>query len=338
MSYQTEIKEIQAENFDLEQMIRQCRGKKTMFYLNLVRKITGDWLKIPVMLVSGKEEGKTLLADACCHGDEYEGAEGIIAAFSALDPERMKGAFIGIPALNLDAFGNMNRFSSNDFVPVDLNRAFPGSETGTATNYLSYFYFHQFIKKSDGLITLHGGGNTLYLSPVACYPKKDDPVSAMSEKMARAMNFDFAWEDIDIDPSYGLMDQNTYLAGIPVVTAEIGGQSVRHFRRAEDIQRIREGLQNVMRLFEILPEKAADYTPDYRVNLTYLYSNNGGIHKPIKKDRERFAKGEVLSEITDVFGNRIETIRAPFDGIVVGYLAYSVVHPKSWTYLIGKEV
>ena len=88
----------------------------------------------------------------------------------------------------------------------------------------------------------------------------------------------------------------------------------------------------------ILIDNAVKYTPEYRVNLTYLYSNHGGIHKPLKKDRDRFRKGEILSEITDIFGNRLETVRAPFDGVVVGYLAYSVVHPKSWIYLIGKEV
>ncbi len=338
MNCENNIFELFAEEFDLNEQIARYRGTKQTFYLNLVRKATGDWIKIPVMLVSGAKDGKLLLADACCHGDEYEGAEGIIATFHNLNPADMEGAFVGIPAVNLDAFGAMNRYSADDFVPVDMNRAFPGNETGTATDYLSHFYFNHFIKKADGLITMHGGGNTLYLTPVVCYPKQEDEVSEMSQKMAWAMNFDVAWEDIDTNASYGLMDQNTYLSGIPVVTAEIGGQSVRHFRREEDIARIRNGLENVMRLFRILPGEAVKYTPEYRVNLTYLYSNHGGIHKPLKKDRDRFRKGEILSEITDIFGNRLETVRAPFDGVVVGYLAYSVVHPKSWIYLIGKEV
>ena len=64
--------------------------------------------------------------------------------------------------------------------------------------------------------------------------------------MAWAMNFDVAWEDIDTNASYGLMDQNTYLSGIPVVTAEIGGQSVRHFRREEDVYK-RQPLSSVLR-------------------------------------------------------------------------------------------
>ena len=332
------IEEIKAEDFNLEALIEKHRGEKRLFYVNLVRKICGDWVRIPVMLASGKKEGKILLSDACCHGDEYEGAEGIAETYNSLDPAEMEGAFVGVPALNLDAFGSMSRFSSDDFVPVDMNRVFPGKKQGTATNYIAYYYTENFIKKADGLVTIHGGGNTLYLKPVVCHPKKDDDVSRMSQKMAEAMNFDVIWEDKDINGSYGLMDQNTYLLGVPVITAEIGGQSVRHFERKESSRRICKGLTNIMRTFDIVGGETIKKAPEYRVNLTYLYSENGGIHKPLIKDGERFEKGRVLSEITDVFGNVIEKITAEFDGVVVGYLAYSVVNPKSWVYLIGEEV
>lgn len=332
------IEEIKADDFKLEDLIERHRGEKCLFYVDLVRKTCGDWVKIPVMLVSGKKKGKLLLTDACCHGDEYEGAEGIAEIYNSLEPGEMSGAFVGIPALNLAAFGGMSRFSSDDFVPVDMNRAFPGNKTGTVTNYIAYYYTENFIKKADGLVTIHGGGNTLYLKPVACHPKKDDDVSKISQQMAEAMNFDVIWEDKDINGSYGLMDQNAYLLGVPVVTAEIGGQSVRHFERQESSRRICEGMINIMRLFGIVSGEVVKKEPEYVVNLSYIYSNNGGIHKPLLKDGERFSKGQVLSEITDVFGNVTEKITAGFDGVVVGYLAYSTVNPKSWVYLVGEEV
>ena len=93
-----------------------------------------------------------------------------------------------------------------------------------------------------------------------------------------------------------------------------------------------------MRLFDIVSGEVVKKEPEYIVNLSYIYSNNGGIHKPLLKDGERFSKGQVLSEITDVFGNVTEKITAGFDGVVVGYLAYSAVNPKSWVYLVGEEV
>lgn len=327
-----------SENFSLRQIVEENRGKKAQIELNLVRKANGEWIKIPILLVSGEKSGELLLVDGGCHGDEYEGSEGIIETWKSLKPEKMRGAFVGIPALNLDAFGNMSRYSSNDFVPVDLNRAFPGNEQGYATDFLAAYYLDNFIKKASGLVTLHGGGNTLYLTPVACFPDTGTEISSKSEQMAKAFGFEVLWRDNGVDPASGLMDQIAYLSGIPVVTAEIGGQCIRHQEREHCIGRIKEGIFNVMRLFHILDGPAEQYSNQIPVNLEYIYSNHGGIHKPQKRDGEIVTKGEVLSVITDVFGNEIERVNAPHDGRVVGYLVYSIVNPKSWVYMIGTEV
>lgn len=332
------IIQVSAEDFSLKKLVEQSRNKKIQAELNLVQKANGEWLKIPILLAAGEKPGDILLADGCCHGDEYEGTEGIIETWKALDPKELRGAFVGIPALNLDAFGSMNRYGSGDFVPVDLNRAFPGSKQGYATDYLANYYLEHFIKQASAVVTLHGGGNTLFLSPVSCFPDTGTEVSHKSEEMARAFGFHFLWHDKNIDPSLGLMDQHTYLSGIPVITAEIGGQSIRHEERKQCVQKIQSGLLNVMRLFEILEEPVEHFQNQQSIELEYIYSTHGGIHKPQKRDKDMVKKGEVLSIITDVFGNEIDRVCAPHDGIVVGYLVYSVVNPKSWVYLIGTEV
>ena len=82
----------------------------------------------------GRQDGPTLVVDACNHGDEYEGTEGIIKTFEGLDVSKMKGSFIGIPALNAEAFAEMKRYNTLDFVPQDLNRIYPGG-TGPMTAY-----------------------------------------------------------------------------------------------------------------------------------------------------------------------------------------------------------
>lgn len=329
---------LSADEFCLKDVIDSNQSRKLQIQVDLVKKANGEWIKIPVLLAVGKEKGDILLADGCCHGDEYEGSEGIIKTWQSLRTEDMKGTFVGIPALNLDAFGSMDRYSRNDFVPVDLNRAFPGNVNGYATDYLANYYLENFIKKASGIVTLHGGGNTLFLTPVCCFPDTGNEVSRKSEEMAKAFGFDVLWHDKIIDPSFGLMDQHAYLNGIPVITAEIGGQCIRHQERETCIKRVEEGLFNVMRLFGILNEKIKKTGEMISVGMEYIYSNHGGIHKPQKGDGERVKKGEVLSIITDVFGNETERIYAPHDGIVVGYLVYSVVNPKSWVYMIGTEV
>ena len=99
-----------------------------------------------IMLAVGAQDGPTLVVDACNHGDEYEGTEGIIKTFEGLDVSKMKGSFIGIPALNAEAFAEMKRYNTLDFVPQDLNRIYPGG-TGPMTAYVCSWYCENIIKR-----------------------------------------------------------------------------------------------------------------------------------------------------------------------------------------------
>lgn len=325
------------ENFDLKEMLKE-RGTKKIGYVPFARKANGSWVNIPVMIATGKYEGKTILADGCCHGDEYEGSEGVCAAFHAVDVENMHGNLIVVPAVNLDAFGAMDRFNNNDFVPSDMNRIFPGNEKGYLTHALANYYLNEFIKNVDGTITMHGGGNTLYLHPVTCFQDMGDELSAKSMEMAKAFGFSYLWADNGITGTEGFEDATSYLNGVPCITPEIGGQATRLHHRDEHIEMIKEGVINVMRLFEIIEEPVKTFDDQYYLNLEYIYCKHGGVHKPQLKGGEEFKEGDVLSIIYDVFGNEVDRVLAPCDGVVVGFLTYSVINPRSWSYLIGKNV
>lgn len=156
--------------------------------------------------------------------------------------------------------------------------------------------------------------------------------------MARAFGFGFLWRDDVCSPAAGFEDATSYLNGVPCITPEIGGQSTRLHHREEHIEMIKDGIINVMRLFEIIEEPVKTFDDQYYVNLEYIYCTHGGIHKPQKKAAEEVKKGDVLAIITDVFGNEIDKVICPYDGVVVGFLAYSVINPKSWSYLIGRNV
>lgn len=47
-------------------------------------------------------------------------------------------------------------------------------------------------------------------------------------------------------------------------------------------------------------------------------------------------EGEVLTYIEDIFGNVIEEIKAPFDGIVDGFWSVPVIRPGDWSSLYMK--
>ena len=72
------------------------------------------------------------------------------------------------------------------------------------------------------------------------------------------------------------------------------------------------------------------------VELHYLHASNGGIQKQLKKENEIVEEGELLAEITDVFGNKIEELRAPYRGVVIGFWSVPVIRPGDWWYLFAK--
>ena len=320
--------------FDLAEIIKQ-RGVKRQGYINIAIKPDGSYVRIPVMAVCGEEEGPVILADACTHGDEYEGAEAVIKIAKELDCKTLKGTFIGVPAVNLDAANSGRRESPYDMSHADLNRVFPGSDDSFLSPYIAKIYMDKVIKKADYYITMHGGGNNLYLEPVVIYMEPSNDVGKMSMKMADAFDLQVQWK-LQMDQFAGVADAEAAKIGIPVITPELGGQCVRHAERQKNVDLARTGILNVMIVLGMLEGSVKTRQDKIHVDTYYLYNEAGGIHIPLKKPLERAVKGDVLSKIENFFGETVGEVVAPFDGIVVGYWSYTVIQPHSWAFLYAK--
>ncbi|WP_130861264.1 succinylglutamate desuccinylase/aspartoacylase family protein [Bacilliculturomica massiliensis] len=325
------------ENFNLKEELA-VKGRKVYGFIPLAQRPNGTWVNLPVMMAIGAEDGPTIVVDACAHGDEYEGCEGIIEAFRRADPAVMKGNLVCVPAVHAEAFAEMKRYSTLDFVPIDLNRTYPGQEKGYLTQSVADYYFNNIVKHADGLITIHGGGNYLYLEPVTLYQSYGDEISARSRAMAEAFGLDALWRNQVCEPQNGILDELAYTAGIPAITPEIGGQTTRATNREENVSRIADGVFNVLRLWKILDGEVKRFDSQYHVDVQYIYAKHGGIHKPQKKGGQRVKKGDTLSIITNLFGEEVDRVLSPIDGRVIGYWAYTVSQPRSWVYMVGREL
>jgi len=322
------------EEFDLEKAL-SASGSKQNGYLKVAIKPDGSWVCIPVMAVCGKEEGPVLLVDGCHHGNEYEGAEGIIRVARELDPVELKGTFIGVPALNLDAFAIGERVSPIDFSHMDLNRAYPGKSDSFITSHIAKTYMDNFVKRADYLISFHGGGNYLYLESLVAYQPPADEIGRISQKMAKAFGVEVLWRLQDL-PFGGVLLQEVQKVGVSAITPEIGGQCVRHPDRWKYVEVCSTGIKNVMKSVGMLEGSLTQVGNQIDVKLVYIHSQAGGIHVPIKLPKEMVRKGEVLAKVTDVFGETVGEIKAPFDGVVIGYWSYPVIQPGNWSYLFGE--
>ena len=90
-------------------------------------EIEGEDLKLPLTLISGRKEGKTLLISAGIHGAEYIGVQTLLEISGEIDPDTLSGNVICLHMANPSAFKDYVRF----YVPEDgknLNRVFPGKK------------------------------------------------------------------------------------------------------------------------------------------------------------------------------------------------------------------
>src|SRR4051812_16430313 len=139
---------VSAPDFDPTQYARE--GKHALA-LDLGPNASG--VILPVLLVRGRKEGKTLVVTAGVHGDEFEGVRAILETCNDIDPATMSGTLIAVPSANPPALWNGTRTSPLD--GANLARVFPGSERGTATEVIAFHLGRSIIARADFYLDLH---------------------------------------------------------------------------------------------------------------------------------------------------------------------------------------
>jgi len=91
-----------------------------------------------------------------------------------------------------------------------------------------------------------------------------------------------------------------------------------------------------MAYLDMIPKVEFEPVEKIHVTLHYVHSHHGGIHKIVKRPNEFVKEGETLNYIEDIFGNVIEEVKAPFDGIVNGFWSVPVIRPGDWSSLFMK--
>ncbi|MGH9644881.1 MAG: succinylglutamate desuccinylase/aspartoacylase family protein, partial [Terriglobales bacterium] len=139
------------KDFDLS---RYDRGQNFSLDLELGSEAPG--IALPLFLVRGASEGKTLVVTAGVHGDEFEGVQAILEVVAELDPSIMSVTMIAVPAANPPAFYEGTRTSPLD--GRNLARSFPGAERGTPTEVLAFHLSKSIIACADFYLDLHSAG------------------------------------------------------------------------------------------------------------------------------------------------------------------------------------
>ena len=130
-------------------------GETVQINMDIARLHTRSKIEVPIIVSRGKVDGPCLLLIGGIHGDETNGVEIVrqIVAGGLNKPE--KGTIICIPLLNVFGFLNQKREFPDG---RDLNRAFPGSNTGSLASRFADHLMTKVIPKVDFCIDYHTGG------------------------------------------------------------------------------------------------------------------------------------------------------------------------------------
>ena len=303
-------------------------GNKLSGYIPAVLRVDGTPFGIPVMIVAGESEGPVLLVDGGIHGDEQEGALAIASFARELDPKNLRGAFVGVPVMNVGGCEAMSRGNPRDTHSFDMNRIYPGRPEGFLTERIAHLHDTLIAAAADMEISIHSGGNICYLAETVFVGGGD----AKGMELARAMGPE--WPIIlDTPRPSGSPMAAMLQRGKTGITVELGGSAATMpATLLEIVEILKRALRNVCRHYRMI-DGDASYAPQiWRGRQMVIQAGKSGLlainpHMPLKQP---IRKDEVLLGITDLFGETVEELRAPCNGTLFGVRTYPSVTAGDW--------
>ncbi|KAI9350433.1 hypothetical protein BD770DRAFT_394496 [Pilaira anomala] len=285
-------------------------------WIKMVKQGLSEWLRLPVIVCRGTEDGPVVGITAAVHGNELNGVPCIHRVVSQIDVNKLHGTVVAVPCVNVSGYLKFTREFADG---RDLNRYFPGREDGFASQVFCYQLMKKVISQFNYLIDLHtasfGRINSYYVRA-----DMNDPVSAT---MARLQQPQIVLHNSGQD---GTLRSAAAARGIRAITVEIGNP------QSFQSQYIQWSYIGVMRILDHLEMYTlADYqsTTEDLIALGppstllcskgfWIYTKTGGVLEVYPDVNTSIKKGDMIARIKNIFGNVVDEYYAPCSGIVIG--------------------
>ncbi|NVK56784.1 MAG: succinylglutamate desuccinylase/aspartoacylase family protein [Alteromonadaceae bacterium] len=277
----------------------------------------GD-VSLPVTVINGAQPGPVLLLAAGTHGDEFPAIFALQKLAKELDAKTLKGTVVVLHLSNLDGFHG-HRLALNPKDEKNLNREFPGDKNGTATEQIAELLTREFIAPADFFVDMHSGSSNQKLLDHVYSPfVGDKALDDLTFEFAKAtgMQHIVMYGDRPRDPANSISFPNTAMTrGKPGLTTEIGHLAQRDEASIEFAYQV---AKNSLYFLDMLPGDAIPHSqPVIYKDIEYAKSDFDGLFTPVVTIGDMVTKGTKIGLISDYFGNVVQTIKAPSDGIIM---------------------
>ncbi|KPJ95126.1 MAG: succinylglutamate desuccinylase [Gammaproteobacteria bacterium SG8_15] len=262
------------------------RGERVTVDLMVAKLYTHTPLDIPIHIVRGRAAGPRVFISAAIHGDEINGVEIIRRVLKHSAIRKLKGDLIAIPVVNVYGFINHSRYLPDR---RDLNRSFPGSDTGSLAARLANIFMTEIVNQCTHGIDLHTAASHRNNLP-QIRANLDDPET---ERLAKAFGVPVI---LNSNLRDGSLREAAAELDMPMLLYE-GGEALRFNEVA--IRLGVRGILRVLRSLEMLPPRK-NRSEDIKVALGTVVQ-----------------KKSVLGVISEPLGQTETNVVSPYEGIVI---------------------
>lgn len=289
-------------------------GRSQIIEIPVSRLPTQTVLSLPITVVNGIKPGPKLWLSAAIHGDELNGVEIIRQVLEKVKPETLRGTLFAVPIVNVFGFIEQSRYLPDR---RDLNRSFPGSETGSLASRLANLFMREIVNQCTHGIDLH----TAAIHRVNLPQIRANLEDKATYEVAKAFGTEVI---IHASTRDGSLRQAATKKGIPILLYE-AGEALRF-----DNQAIATGVEGIFRVMNCLEmsnfSPPAPSVPTEVSQSKWIRASRGGIFHLAVQLGETVQKKQRLGFITDAFGQKIQWISASVSGIVISYILNPLVN------------
>lgn len=290
---------------------------------------TNTPIDVPIIIERSQFDGPTVLFVAGIHGDEVNGIEVVRQLVSKGINKPKIGTTICIPIINIFGFlQKVREFPDGR----DLNRAFPGSKSGSLAARVAYQLMNDIVPNIDYCLDFHTGGSSRFNAPHVRVEKGNNPLT----KLAETFNAPFILHSKNLKKSFRNACRKK---GIPLLLFE-GGKSnsidtVVSNTGVNGSKRVLHHLGMLKTKFKVSSPKKSSVTIS---RSKWIRANASGMFKSTIAVGNFVNQGDVIGQITDPYGKIFKHVKASNDGYVVNVNEAPLVYQGDALFHISTKV
>jgi hypothetical protein len=266
----------------------------------------GTPVELPVAVVNGAEDGKTLYLQAASDGDELNGVGVIRRVVPQLDPAELSGTILVVGVVNYHGFQVAEH--RNPIDDTKLNRAYPGNPEGTTSERIAAATY-DVATRADLILDLHQGSTSRMIDE--CRVRCGRRHRLHEQCLDLAKTFDCG-HVLDQKGPKGQLARAAPDDGIPTIDPELGGAVGWD---EESVEIGVRGVFNVLRGYGFL-DGDVERTEQTRARGFDQYGSPAGGLVDFAHDLgNRVSAGDTLFTITDAFGQLKAEVTAESSGV-----------------------